>query len=192
MKKASILAGILFTFMKIGAFTFGGGYAMISMIYKDCVDRKKWITHDELSNIIAITEAIPGPIVIKCATYVGYERAGFPGSLLAAIGFVLPSFVIIFLISQFFDSMLEIAVIANAFKGIKIAVGVLIFSVGINMLSKMQKDKLSTSIIACSLLISLLNNFFSLGFSNIYLILIAGLTGYLTFIIEQIKGRDHK
>jgi Chromate transport protein ChrA len=116
MEKTSLLPDLVFTFMKIGLFTFGGGYAMISLIDSACVEKKKWLTHDELMNITVIAESTPGPIAINCATYVGYQQAGFPGALLSTIGIVLPSFFVIYLISLFFENILAITIVANAFN----------------------------------------------------------------------------
>ena len=94
---------LFWTFVKIGMFTFGGGYAMISMIEDICVARKKWITHDEMMDITVIAESTPGPIAINCATYIGYKQKGIPGSIITTLGVVLPSFVIIFLLSSVLD-----------------------------------------------------------------------------------------
>ena len=121
-------------FAKIGLFTFGGGYAMISLIENNCVEKKKWITHDEMMNITVIAESTPGPIAINCATYVGYKKAGIIGAIISTLGIVLPSFAVIYLISMFLDNFLEITLIANAFKGIKIAVGFLILDAAITMI----------------------------------------------------------
>ena len=117
---------LFLTFAKIGLFTFGGGYAMISIIEDTCVVKKQWITHDEMMNMTVIAESTPGPIAINCATYVGYQRGGISGSIAATVGVALPSFVIIYLIYAVLDNFLEITLVANAFKGIKIGVGVLI------------------------------------------------------------------
>ena len=190
MKKSNMLSSLIFTFMKIGLFTFGGGYAMISLIDSECVEKRRWLTHDEMMNITVIAESTPGPIAINCATYVGYQQSGFSGAILSTIGIVIPSFVIIYLISLFFDNILEIAIIANAFKGIKIAVGVLILSVAVKMLKKMHKKKLPIAIMSGSLILMLAINFLKLSFSSVYIILIAGVIGYLTFIIEQIRSRN--
>lgn len=119
----NILFDLFLTFAKIGLFTFGGGYAMISLIENSCVEKKGWITHDEMMNVTVIAESTPGPIAINCATFVGYKQKGLIGAIAATIGMVLPSFCIIFLISMFLDNFLEIAWIAHAFVGIKIAVG---------------------------------------------------------------------
>ena len=134
----NIVFELFLTFVKIGLFTFGGGYAMISVIENNCVEKKKWITHDEMMNITVIAESTPGPIAINCATFVGYRVAGFPGAFFSTIGVVIPSFIIIFCISAFLDNFLDIAIVANAFQGIKVAVGILIFDVAINMIKIMQ------------------------------------------------------
>lgn len=134
-----ILIELFLIFAKIGLFTFGGGYAMISLIENNCVEKKKWITHDEMMNITVIAESTPGPIAINCATYVGYKKAGIIGAIISTLGIVLPSFAVIYLISMFLDNFLEITLIANAFKGIKIAVGFLILDAAITMIKKMPK-----------------------------------------------------
>ncbi len=142
-REKNILLDLLLTFIKIGLFTFGGGYAMISMIEHSCVEKKKWITHDDMMNITVIAESTPDPIAINCATFVGYRQAGFSGALISTLGIVLPSFAVIYAVSMFFDHLLEIAVIAYAFKGIKIAVGILILDAAFTMIRKMQKKALS-------------------------------------------------
>ena len=161
---------LFLTFLKIGLFTFGGGYAMISLIEDICVDKKHWITHDQMMNVTIVAESTPGPIAINCATYVGWLRYGFFGSVFATLGVVLPSFVIIYIISMFLDHFLEITVIASAFKGIKLAVGLLILNAGVNMLKKMEKTGLSLTILICAVLVMLLVP----NFSSLSLMIIAG------------------
>ena len=177
-----ILLQLFLTFAKIGLFTFGGGYAMISMIENNCVEKKKWITHDEMMNVTVIAESTPGPIAINCATFVGCKQAGFIGALAATFGMVLPSFAIIYLISMFLDNFLEIIWIANAFRGIKIAVGILILDAGITMIRKMQKKPLPCAIMLCACAAMLVINVFSLKFSSIALMLIAGVVSLIIFI----------
>ena len=86
-----IIADLFLTFSKIGAFTFGGGYAMISLLDHECVEKRQWITSDELMDVTVIAESTPGPIAINCATYTGYIQAGISGSVAATLGIVLPS-----------------------------------------------------------------------------------------------------
>jgi len=184
---------ILFlTFARIGAFTFGGGYAMISLISDICVEKKKWITHDEMMDLTVLAESTPGPIAINAATYVGYKRKGIPGSVAATTGMVLPSFVIIYLISAVLDHFLEITWIANAFQGIKIGVGLLIFQVGLTMLRKMDPSPLSRIIALCAFGVMLAVNFLSLNFSSIALMLIAGTVSLGIFLVKKRKGGEHQ
>ena len=184
----NILLDLLLTFMKIGFFTFGGGYAMIAMMEGICVERKKWITHDEMMNVTVIAESTPGPIAINCATFVGWQQAGFAGALAATFGVVFPSFAVIFAISMFLDNFLEITVIASAFRGIKIAVGILILNAGITMLKKMRgsgsgqarsprKGLFPMAVMACSFAVMLLINIFSWNISTICLMLAAAAVG---------------
>lgn len=179
---------LFWTFAKIGMFTFGGGYAMISMIEDICVERKKWITHDEMMDITVIAESTPGPIAINCATYVGYKQKGIAGSVVTTLGVVLPSFVIIFLLSSVLDHFLEIPVIANAFRGIKIGVGLLIFSVALTMLKKMQKKPFPRIIAGCAFAIMLAVNFLSVRLSSIVLMLVAGAVSLCVYTAKVKKG----
>ena len=180
----NILLDLFLTFAKIGLFTFGGGYAMISMIENNCVERKQWITHDEMMNVTVIAESTPGPIAINCATFTGYKKAGLIGALVATLGIVVPSFVVIYLISMFLDNFLELTIIANAFKGIKIAVGILILDAAVTMIKKMQKKKLPRAIMLCSCVIMLFINIFAWNFSSISLMLIAAAVSLTIFVLN--------
>ncbi len=190
--KARTCWDLLCTFFKIGLFTFGGGYSMISLIDDECVVKKKWITSDELMNVTIIAESTPGPIAINCATYVGYRQAGILGSVISTIGVVLPSFIIIYIISLFFDNILENKIIASAFKGIKIAVSLLVFTAALRMLKIIPRNKLPLIIMALTFVAMIAISVFSINFSSIYLILIAGLVGYITFAISRFRKEDKK
>lgn len=157
---------------------------MISMIENNCVERKKWITHDEMMEVTVIAESTPGPIAINCATYTGYKKAGYIGAFIATLGIVFPSFGIIYLISMFLDNFLDLAIFANAFKGIKIAVGILILDAGITMIKKMQKKKLPRATMICSCVVMLCINIFAWNFSSISLMLIATVISLSVFIIS--------
>ena len=180
-----ILLDLFLTFAKIGLFTFGGGYAMISLIENSCVEKKGWITHDEMMNVTVIAESTPGPIAINCATFVGYTQKGLVGAVAATIGMVLPSFCIIFLISMFLVNFLEIAWIAHAFMGIKIAVGILILDAAIKMIRKMQKKPIPLTIMACAFLSMLLIDIFALHVSSITLMLIAAVISLAIFLMKR-------
>jgi len=183
------LWNLFLTFSKIGLFTFGGGYAMISMIEDACVEKKKWITHDDMMNITVVAESTPGPIAINCATFVGYKQKGFAGAVTATVGMVLPSFVVILLIAKLLDNFLGITIIANAFKGIKLAVGLLILDAAIKMIKKMQKKPLPQTIMISAAVIMLLINIFAINFSSVALMLIFG---GISLVIFLTKGNQRK
>ena len=180
-----MLITLFLTFAKIGLFTFGGGYAMLSVIEHICVTQKQWITHDDLTQVTVIAESTPGPIAVNCATFVGYRQKGFPGAVAATLGVIFPSFVIIFLISLFLDRFLEIAWVSSAFKGIRVAVGILIVDVSVRMIRKMPKDKLRIAVLVCSCLAMLLINIFSWKISTIILLLAAALISLSAFLIRS-------
>ena len=180
-----LLLDLFLTFAKIGLFTFGGGYAMISLIESACTEKRQWITHDDMMNVTVIAESTPGPIALNCATFVGYKQKGMPGAVAATVGMVLPSFCIIFLISRFLDNFLEIRWIAHAFQGIKLAVGILILDAGIKMVQKMQKKPMPLIIMGCACAAMLLINFCSLRVSSIVLMLIAAVVSMSVFLMKR-------
>ena len=180
-KKIPILWQLLLHFMKIGLFTFGGGYAMIGLISDTCVNRKHWIDDEEMMNLTVIAESTPGPIAINCATYVGQKQAGFPGSVIATLGIVVPSFVVIYLVSSVLTNFLELTLVAKALRGIKVGVSLLILTVGLSMLQKMQKKAFPRIVCGCAFGFMVLNNLLGWGVSTITLMIIAGITGFLFF-----------
>ena len=188
-KAKQLLWELFYIFAKIGLFTFGGGYAMISIIEDTCVERKNWITHEEMMNMTVIAESTPGPIAINCATYVGYKLAGLLGAFVATFGMVLPSFVVIFAISKFLDNFLEITLVAHAFQGIKIAVGILIFDAAITIIQKMKKEIFPRVIMISAFLVMMMVNIFSWNFSSINLMLIAGVLSLIIFAVQTAPGR---
>lgn len=186
-KEKASLWDLFLSFAKIGCFTFGGGYAMIGLIEKACVDDKQWISHEEMMNITVIAESTPGPIAINCATFVGYRQRGFWGALSATLGLVVPSFLIIYLIAMVLDHFLEIPVIAGAFRGIKLAVGILILDAAVNMIRKMKKKVLPLSLMIGAALVMLLISIFSLKISSIVVMLLCGAVSYGLFLARR-KG----
>ena len=165
---------------------------MISLIENECIEKKKWITNEEFLNCVALAESTPGPIAINSATFIGYKVAGFVGSLFATLGVILPSFVIIFLISLFFNNLLEIEVIANAFKGIKVGVSLLIISAGIKMFIKAEKKPIPLIIIFTTIVAMILIDVFSVNFSSIFLILIGAVVGLTIYAINQYRDKKLK
>ena len=188
----TILSDLFFTFSRIGLFTFGGGYAMISMIDHACVEEKQWITHDELMDMTVVAESTPGPIAINCATFTGYKIAGLPGAIAATIGMILPSFAIIYIISMFLDNFLELTIVANAFKGIKIAVGLVILEAGINMVKKAKKTRMTKIIIPTACAAMLAVHIFAWNISPISLMLTAGVVSLAIFAMGERKGGEGK
>ena len=184
----NMLLDLFLTFIRIGLFTFGGGYAMIAMIEDICVTQKGWITHEEMMDITVIAESTPGPIAINCATYVGYKHRGVIGSVVSTVAMVIPSFVIIYLIATVLNQFMEIAWVANAFKGIKIGVGLLILNVAITMVKKMKSNPLPRIIAGCAFAAMLVINFLSLKISSITLLLIAGAVSLGIFLCNQKGG----
>ena len=134
MQKAKQCLKLFLVMFRIGLFTFGGGYAMISLLESELVSKRKWVETDEFYNMVAIAESTPGPVAINAATYVGYKLAGFLGALAATVAVCLPSFVIIFIISLFFDAFLSLKYVAYAFDGIQVCVIFLILQAGVKML----------------------------------------------------------
>lgn len=184
------LRELFLTFFKIGLFTFGGGYAMLSVIEDNCVENKKWISHDDMMNITVIAESTPGPVAINCATFVGYKQKGIWGAIAATTGVVIPSLVIICVIALIMDDFLEIGIVANAFKGIKLAVGILIADAGIKMIRMMEKKPLPLIILICSIIMMLAIDFFALNFSSIMMMLVAGAVGLSVFVITGGRKKE--
>ena len=176
---------LFLTFFKIGLFTFGGGYAMLSLIENTCVDKKQWLTHEEMMNITVIAESTPGPIAINCATYVGLKQKGFWGAVAATFGVILPSFVIILLVSFFLDRFLEIKWVSSALHGIKAAVGVIIVGAAVKMLQKTEKKPLPIIIFSTAFISMMLINIFSAKISTIILMLIAAATGFTVYFVKR-------
>ena len=188
----SVLIELFMTFAKIGLFTFGGGYAMLSIIEDICVEKKNWITHDEMMNITVIAESTPGPIAINCATYVGYKKGKLPGAILATLGVAVPSFVIIFVISMFLEGFLEIAWIAHAFQGIKLAVGILILDAALKMIRKMPKKRLQIGILIAAFAVILLINVLNLHLSSVVVMITAALASVAFFLAGERRRKEEQ
>ena len=166
-------------FFKIGLFTFGGGYAMISLIGHEIGERRGWIASQELTEVFAIAESTPGPITVNCATYVGYRREGVAGGVWATLGVVMPSFIIIYVISLFFERFMALTVVANAFRGIQVAVAFLILRVGLRLAVKLPKRGFELGLCAAAALLVLAIDALGWRFSTVWLILCGGVAGLL-------------
>ncbi len=192
---AKILSRLFFTFFKIGAFTFGGGYAMISLIYLECVEKEAWITSDEFMEVTVIAESTPGPIAINCATYTGYKKAGLIGALISTLGIVLPSLIIIYLITHIFEDLFSHSLVLHIFKGIRVAVAILIVQAAQkmikNILKKSDNHSFALTMIISFFLVVLVLNIFNINFSIIYLILISGIMGLSLYSHKNKKAEKN-
>ncbi len=181
---------ILFlSFFKIGCFTFGGGVAMIPIIQAEVVDKRKWLTQGDILDILAISESTPGPIAINTATFVGYRVGGFWGSFFATLGVVLPSFVIIYIISLFYETFMSWEIVANAFKGLKVGVILLLLLAIITIQKAIKWNWLSTILFAISFIVMVVCTALDITFSflSISIILLGMIVGIMQEVIKKHK-----
>lgn len=184
MKKDSTFLKILtlfLTFMKVGALTFGGGYAMIPIIEDEVTKKRHWITEMEILDIIAISESTPGPIAVNAATYIGYKVAGIWGSIFATIGLAIPSFIIIYIISFFYKDFMQIQFFQAMFKGLKVGVIVLLIFAILRLNKDVKKSIIGAILFSIALILMLLFSIFNVQFNYLSLCLIA--LGLLTGLI---------
>ncbi len=179
--KSSIL--LFLTMFKIGLFTFGGGYAMLALLENEFVEKRGWLSKEEFLNMLAIAESTPGPIAINSATFIGYKTAGVMGSAFATLGVCLPSFIIIYIISLFFDKFLSLKFVEYAFLGIRACVVYLIASAGLKLFKSLKKNALSIIIFAAVLCVMTAFSIFAVKFSTVFYILICGTIGLIAYLI---------
>ena len=180
---------LFWTMLKIGLFTFGGGYAMIALLENEFVTKRGWLEQEEFLDVAAIAESTPGPIAINSATYIGYKRGGLMGALVATLGITLPSFCIIYAISLFFDAFLSLAVVAYAFQGIRVAVIYLILSAGLRMLKKMKRTPFSVTAVTVTVILMLTCTLLSVKLSTIVYILAGGGMGVILWLIRRARTK---
>ena len=188
--RSKTLPTLFFTMLKIGLFTFGGGYAMIALLENEFVTKRGWLEQEEFLDVAAIAESTPGPIAINSATYIGFKQAGILGSVVATLGMTLPSFCIIYAISLFFDAFLSLTAVACAFRGIQIAVLYLILSAGLRMLKKMQKTPFSWAVLLLTLIGMVMLTLLSVKLSTIVYILAGGVAGVALWLIRRLRRRE--
>ncbi len=176
---------LLAIFLKIGAFTFGGGYAMIPLIQREVVENEKWITDDDILEIVAIAESTPGPIAINSATFVGYRVAGFWGAFCATVGVVLPSFCIILLISAILNQFRDNKVVQYAFNGIRVGVLALIVKALWTMYQKAPKGWVSYIVMAGAFIATAL-----LDISILWVLLGCAAFGLITSLIIERRAKE--
>ena len=185
--KAQSLGTLFFTFFKIGLFTFGGGYAMIALLEEEFIQRRRWLDKDEFLDMTAIAESTPGPVAINSATYLGYKLAKVPGAATATVAVCLPSFLIIYAISLFFEQFTQLTVIANAFKGIQVCVIYLIFSAGVRMLQALDRSLFSSGVLLSVFLAMTSLSLAGISVSSILLILLSGASGVAAWLLGRRK-----
>ncbi|MBQ7290597.1 MAG: chromate transporter [Clostridia bacterium] len=188
--KAKQIIRLFFCMLKIGLFTFGGGYAMIALLENEFVSEKKWIEKEEFLDMVAIAESTPGPIAINAATYIGYKTAGFLGSLAATVAVCLPSLAIIYSISLFFDAFLSLKIVAYAFKGIQAGVIYIIFSAGIKLFRELRKNAFNITLFSATAVYMLVCSFFAVNFSTVFYILICGGVGVFAYLLGKIRKKE--
>ena len=193
MKKdnAFIRLLVLFlTFMKIGVFTFGGGYAMIPIIEEEVTRKRKWISEMEILDILAISETTPGPIAVNTATYVGYKVGGIFGSIFATLGLAIPSFVIIFVISFFYEDFMQWKVIAAMFKGLKVGVILLLISALFKLKKGVKVNLVGIVLFVIALSVMLVFSIININFKylSLCLILLGIIVGITLTALGKMEG----
>ena len=169
-----LLADLFLTFTKVGVMTFGGGYAMLPILQREVVENKGWATEEELADYFAIGQCTPGIIAVNTATFIGKKHAGIPGGILASLGVVFPSLVIITLLASVITSVADLAVVQHAFAGIRVCVCVLIFNSVLKLGKSAVKDK-PTLILAIAIAVAA----FLTDLSPVVFILLAAVAGLL-------------
>ncbi|MEE8827293.1 MAG: chromate transporter [Eubacteriales bacterium] len=186
------LKTLFLTFLKIGAFTFGGGYAMIALLTAEFVEKKKWLTSEEFLDMVAVAESTPGPVAVNSATYIGYRIAGVTGAAVSTFAVCLPSFITIFVISLFFDQFLALKYVQYAFDGIQVCVVYLILSAGIRMLKQLSKNALNIVILTAVMTIMIACSLLAVSFSSIACILVCGAAGLAVYMVGRARQKNRK
>lgn len=191
MPKAKKVLRMFLVMVKIGLFTFGGGYAMIALLESELVAKQKWLEKDEFLDMIAVAESTPGPVAVNMATFIGYRQGGVAGAAFSTLGVCLPSFLIIFGISFFFDAFLSLSYVSYAFKGIRVCVIYLILSSGWKLLKTMEHTPFSLLLFGTVFSALLIFSLLSVRFSSVLYILLSALAGFFLYLIQKIrKGAD--
>lgn len=183
MKKTKDL---FITFLKIGAFTFGGGYAMVALLEHEFVEEKQWVSREEFLDMVAIAESTPGPMAVNSATYIGYKIEGVEGAAASTVAVCIPSFAVIYLISLVFDQFLSLSVVASAFRGIQVCVIYLILSAGLKMLKNLQRSAFNIAVLAVVIAAMVGCSLAAVSFSSIYYILLCGAAGVLLYLLKKL------
>ena len=169
------LFDLFWTFCKIGALSFGGGYAMLPLIQREIVENKKWSTEKEILDYYAVGQCTPGVIAVNTATFIGYKLRGIIGGIVATLGVIFPSIVIILIIATFLQNFADLAIVQSAFAGIRVAVVALIITTVVKLIKSSIKDYLGVIIAIIAFVISAF-----IGLSPVYVVIAAALTGFIS------------
>lgn len=169
------LFDLFWTFCKIGALTFGGGYAMLPLIQREIVENKKWSTEKEILDYYAVGQCTPGVIAVNTATFIGYKLRGIIGGIVATLGVIFPSIVIILIIATFLQNFADLAIVQSAFAGIRVAVVALIITTVVKLIKSSIKDYLGVIIAIIAFVISAF-----IGLSPVYVVIADALTGFIS------------
>lgn len=178
---------LFLTMMKIGLFTFGGGYAMLALLEDEFVSRRAWVDKEEFLHMVALAESTPGPIAINAATYLGYKLAGVVGAVTATVAVCIPSFVIVYAISLFFDAFLSLVLVAYAFRGIQVCVVYLILSAGMRMLKSVEHRPLPMIILGAVMAAMVFFTLTAVEFSSVWYILFSAAVGLIAYAVTCVR-----
>ena len=184
------LLNLFLTFFKLGLFAIGGGPTMLTLLQGELVEKKKWLSNDELMEVTAIAESTPGPIAINLATYLGYKRGGFLGAILSTLAIVITPFTLMFVISLFLEKFLSFEAVKYAFMGIKVGVVFLLLKVSFTLVKGLKKDWFGIILLSTVTVAMVLITVFAISFSAIYFILLGAILGLLVYGVIPKKRRD--
>jgi len=179
-----LLRHLFITFFKIGATTFGGGYAMLPVIRQEMVSAKNWLTNEEFVDVLAVAQSSPGAVAINSAVFIGYKLAGIPGSFSALLGVVLPSFLIILLVAVFFAQFAQYPAVEAAFAGIRPAIAALIAGAVVKLGKPVLGDSRGILLTGFFLLLSLY-----FGVHPVFIIILGAVVGMSSSWLSEEKGK---
>ncbi len=191
-KGFKLLFDLFFTLFKIGFIAFGGGYAIVALLENELITKKKWATQDEFLDMVGIAESTPGPIAINSATYIGYKKAGVLGSFMATLGVCTPCFILMYLVSIFYNEFMINPYIAAAFSGIQVCVIYLIAMAGIKMFKNIKKNVFSIFALLATIACIVITNIYDVAISSIWYIVIGGILGIFINTMSNIFRKERK
>ncbi|MBE5759138.1 MAG: chromate transporter [Clostridiales bacterium] len=186
-EKAKGLLNLFLCMLKIGVVAFGGGYAIVALLETELITRRKWVTHDDFMDMVGIAESTPGPIATNTATFVGYRLYGVLGSVAATVGVCLPAFILMYIVSVFYNMFKEIAIVSAAFKGIQICVIYLIASAGFRMFKKLKKNTFAWIVLTLTFCCMILSSLFEWNISTLVYVFTSAVAGFVCYMLGIVK-----